>query len=419
MLRHWGWEVHEAEDGEQGMEQALLHRPDVILCDLLMPRVNGFQVCRAVRNTLELRHTRVIVLTGRDYAADRHAAADAGADEYLVKPLEFVRLQESLDRIVTHHKTTPPPPEGNGEPNGDMIPAGVHIRFWGVRGSIPTPGPSTVFFGGNTSCVEVRADNEIIILDAGSGIRPLGTSLTEEFKEQPLSITILISHTHWDHIQGFPFFMPAYNPANRVHILGYEGARAGLATTLAGQMESPYFPIALKEMPGNIVIEEQRDLAFQIGSLRVEACFVNHPGVCVGYKLCTSQGDVVYVPDNEWSMDDATLLTGPSVPCTLEQGLAQFIHGAEVLIIDAQYTREEYKKHMGWGHGCVDDVVRLAIAAKIRRLYLFHHDPAHDDRAISTMLMHARKLAADAGSDLLIEAAREGERVILRGRVPA
>src|SRR5205814_429419 len=151
------------------------------------------------------------------------------------------------------------------------------VKFWGVRGSIPTPGQTTVFFGGNTSCVEVRADGEIIILDAGSGIRPLGEALAAEFGGQPIELTLLITHTHWDHIQGFPFFMPAYEARNRVHILGYEGARAGLAATLAGQMESPYFPIALKQMPGNIVIEELKDMTFNVGKIRVDACFSNHP----------------------------------------------------------------------------------------------------------------------------------------------
>ena len=414
MLRLEDWNVLEAEDGDRGIELALKHRPDVILCDLLMPRGNGYHVCRTVREHMELRHTKIIIVTGRDFAADRQSAREAGADDYLVKPIEFKQLREVLARLAPEEKV-------GGASAVEAAVAGpveqaTRVKFWGVRGSIPTPGPSTVFFGGNTACVELRVDGELIILDAGSGIRPLGQALAEEFGERAMNITLLVSHTHWDHIQGFPFFLPAYHSRNRVRILGYEGARDGLAATLAGQMESPYFPIALKQMPGNIVIEELKEMAFNVGALRVEACFSNHPGICVGYRLQTSSGSVVYLPDNESFNEHTAETHAGALPRTIEEKLAKFIEGADVLITDAQYTAEEYKDHVGWGHGCVDDVVRFAIAGRVKRLFLFHHDPAHDDRAISGMLMHARDLATVAGSSIRIEAAREGEQFTLTPR---
>ena len=425
LLRRDGWNVIEAENGERGIELALEHRPDVILCDLLMPRINGFHVCRRVREQMELRHTKVVVMTGRDYAADRQSAEEAGVDDYLVKPIAFEELREVLKRLELGTAAgavpavAPPPPERGAavaQAAAGPVERGTRVKFWGVRGSIPTPGPSTVFFGGNTSCVELRADGELIILDAGSGIRPLGQALATEFGEQAMNITLLVTHTHWDHIQGFPFFLPAYHAKNRVHILGYEGARDGLAATLAGQMESPYFPIALKQMPGNILIEELKDMAFQVGPVRVEACFVNHPGICVGYRLFTAAGSVVYLPDNESFNEHSVEAHGSELPRTIEETLAEFVRDADVLITDAQYTAAEYRQHVGWGHGCVDDVVRFAIAARVKRLFLFHHDPEHDDRAISTMLMHARDLATAAGSSIRIEAAREGEEFTLAPR---
>ena len=427
LLRRDGWHVLEAEDGERGIAMAIEHRPDVILCDLLMPRGNGYHVCRAVREQAELRDTKFVVMTGRDYEADRQSAAEAGADDYLVKPIQFEELRAVLKKLA--------PTDGGGAAGAapakpvakeaaavavtaEPAAAGpaeraTVVKFWGVRGSIPTPGQSTVFFGGNTACVELRVDGELIILDAGSGIRPLGQALAKEFGVRPMNLTVLITHTHWDHIQGFPFFLPAYHARNQVRILGYEGARDGLAATLAGQMESPYFPIALKHMPGNIVIEELKDMVFQVGPARVEACFSNHPGMCVGYRLSTASGSVVYLPDNESLNAESAAAHGGELPRTLEENLAAFVKNADVLITDAQYTVEEYRRHVGWGHGCVDDVVRFAIAGGVKRLFLFHHDPEHDDRAISSMLMHAREMATAAGSGIRIEAAREGEQFTL------
>jgi len=306
---------------------------------------------------------------------------------------------------------------GPAKPAPAGVTQGCRVKFWGVRGSIPTPGPSTVFYGGNTSCIEVRADGEIIILDAGTGIRPLGLALVEEFKGQPLNLTLLISHTHWDHIQGFPFFLPAYNAANKLRILGYEGARAGLGTTFAGQMESPYFPIALQEMPGHIVIKELKELNFSIGGVKVQACFLNHPGICVGYRLFTSAGSVAYLPDNEpygHHPPNEEEGTGAKEPL-LEKELIEFIKDADVLILDSQYDEAEYEKHTNWGHGCVRDSVMLAQKAGVKRLYLFHHDPNHDDAFVSKLVAGARKIVAESGGTMQVEAAREGEEVILDG----
>jgi len=295
---------------------------------------------------------------------------------------------------------------------GAPVTAGMHLKFWGVRGSIPTPGEGTVKYGGNTSCLEVRIDGQIIILDAGTGLRLLGRSLMAEFGDTPLDLTLLLTHTHWDHIQGLPFFQPVYKPQNRLRILGYEGARHGLASVLTNQMETPVFPVRLGEVPANIRIEELKELDFQLGQVRVQTFFAYHPGICVGYRLSTAAGSLAFFPDNELRQENPA---APGAdPAVLEvarnenRKLLQFLAGTDVLIMDAQYDRHEYAVHAGWGHGCAETVAEFALRAGIKRLFLFHHDPDHDDAKVAEMAAQASRLVAAPGGGLQVEAAREG-----------
>jgi phosphoribosyl 1,2-cyclic phosphodiesterase/CheY-like chemotaxis protein len=417
LLGSEGWNVLEAEDGEVGLKMALEHKPNVVVCDLLMPRSNGFQFCRALNTKRSaLPSTKIVVSSGSGYATDRINALESGADEYVTKPMRAADLLALLERLAGNQEAGP-----SLEGETTFAPAGVtKVRFWGVRGSIPSPGPDTVYYGGNTSCVEVRADGELIIFDAGTGIRQLGYALKREFGERAMRLTILVSHTHWDHIQGFPFFAPAYDPKNKVRILAFEGPRKGVEATLSSQMESPYFPISMEEMPGNIQFEELKSMDFEIGSVRVKAAFMNHPGVCVGYRLHTSAGSVCYFPDNELY---GKLRRAQGVQegghtevfaRNQDEKLRDFVSGADIVISDAQYDAQEYPKHIGWGHSCADDVVEFAINSNIKQLYLFHHDPEHSDAHIAQMLAAARKRVSEAGSKMVVEAAREGLEVVLK-----
>ena len=213
---------------------------------------------------------------------------------------------------------------------------------------------------------------------------------------------------HWDHIQGFPFFAPAFHRQNRIRVLGYGGATLGVRDVLSHQMEAPCFPVSLTEMRGNLAFEELKETRFQVGPVHLSACRTDHPGACYGYRLETSGGSICYVPDSETTMADSGRHSA---------GVAEFIRDADVVILDSQYTVEEYRERVGWGHGCLDEVVQIARDACVKNLYLFHHDPSHDDEFLDKMLHRARGLAM--GSGMQVESAREGEQVLLGGPVQA
>jgi phosphoribosyl 1,2-cyclic phosphodiesterase/ActR/RegA family two-component response regulator len=412
-LKERDWTVLEAEERGTGLELSRQHPPQLVLCDLLKPRGNGPQFCRDLHQ-LDPANPCVIIATGNGYAPERFHSLEAGADEYLARPLDF----EKFSAILARRSGAPPAAAAGPGP----APGSARLKFWGVRGSIPTPGPGTAYYGGNTACVEVRVGEDIIILDSGSGIRPLGRALAAEFKSQPIHLSVLITHTHWDHIQGFPFFMPAYDPKNQITVVGFEGARQGLQSTLSSQMESPYFPITMHQMPGQVSIQEVKGLDFKVGAVPVRAQFLNHPGACTGYRLTTPGGDICYLPDVELSQrlranpeEPAAMLDTEERKFASEQDLkvVEFIRDAEVLILDSQYNAAEYRAHIGWGHSCAEDSVAFAIQANVKRLFMFHHDPDHDDEEISRMVARARRTAARRNSPVLVEAAREGFELVL------
>ena len=288
----------------------------------------------------------------------------------------------------------------------------VQIRFWGVRGSIPTPGFDTARYGGNTSCVTVEAarpaaggPTELFVLDAGSGIRVLGLSLLRE-KRLPVCAHVLLTHTHWDHIQGFPFFAPAFIPGNEITVYGAAGSEEDLQMALAGQMLHRYFPVSLDQLGASLRFAAVQPGSCEIGPAQVTVAALNHPGKTVGYRLDVDGCSVAYVTDCEPLGSLPDLQTDPEV--------LALARGADVLIHDAQYTDAEYATKVGWGHSPVGFVVDVALAAGVKKLVLFHHDPLRVDDQLDTLVEGARERAK--GSALVVEAAAEGTTIELSGQ---
>jgi phosphoribosyl 1,2-cyclic phosphodiesterase len=295
-----------------------------------------------------------------------------------------------------------------------------YIKFWGVRGSIPTPGPSTVRYGGNTPCVELKyGKDKMFILDAGSGIRELGQYMMKQKK--PIKSNILISHLHWDHIQGLPFFTPAYIPGNEFTIHAAEEADMNLSDIFYQQMNTVNFPIQFDELLAKFKFHPLFEGTYKIDGISLDTLYLNHPGYALGYKFHVNDKLIVYISDNEpfpTYPPAPQVLDGPDLSVSQyvedsNQRVINFIEEADYLIHDAQYTPEEYKTKYQWGHSPYDYTVKIALEANIKTLILFHHDPAHDDNFIDSILEAAKKISWQAGSNMKIIAAQEGLEISL------
>jgi CheY-like chemotaxis protein/phosphoribosyl 1,2-cyclic phosphodiesterase len=288
----------------------------------------------------------------------------------------------------------------------------MRVRFWGTRGSIATPGPDTLRFGGNTSCVEVTTlSGACLVLDCGTGARQLGAALMA--RKAPIAATILLSHTHWDHIQGFPFFAPLFVPGNRITVCGPEGSGRSLREVLSGQMEFTYFPVEIEQLPATIAFRELGEGTHEFEGVRVIAQFLHHPAMTLGYRIEADGAALVYLCDHEpfsetlWHGDPAAGVAD-SIVHEGDRRHARFMAGADLVIHDAQYTPEEYPAKKNWGHSTYQYAVELAVAAGVHRLVLTHHDPFHDDAFVAEIERRPRAGAARLDSPLDVRCAFEG-----------
>jgi diguanylate cyclase (GGDEF)-like protein len=280
----------------------------------------------------------------------------------------------------------------------------VYVRFWGTRGSIASPGEHTARYGGNTSCVEVRApDGTVIVLDCGTGARELGLHLVRTLPA-PMRLHLFIGHTHWDHIQGFPFFVPAFLPGAELNVYAPLGFQQSLEEAMAGQMEYSYFPVKLRDLRSRIHFTELEEGFFRVGEVLVETQYLNHTAPTIAYRMSSAGATVAYVTDHEpfWNSDDG-ILHHPG-----DQRHISFMRGADLVVHDAQYSHEEYADRLGWGHSTIEYATDVALAAGAKRLALFHHDPTREDRAMDKLEADARARVRACGGVLDVFAAREG-----------
>ena len=282
----------------------------------------------------------------------------------------------------------------------------LRIQFWGTRGSIPSPGPQTIRYGGNTPCVEVRtSEGWLVILDAGTGLRELGRSLIARANGAPINGDIFLTHAHWDHIQGLPFFGPIFQRGNRFTIWGSAALETSIDRVVRDQMSPVVFPVTFEEIDATVDFRGVTEEKCRGNGYSVQAFQVRHPGGALGYRF-TGNGSanaLVYISDNELNPTAAY-----DTPSGWRQQLVSFVRGARVLVHDTMYTVEEYDHHRGWGHSTHEDALDLALEAEVEQLVLFHHKPERTDDEVDRRVEECRAYVKRRGGALEIIAAAEG-----------
>jgi phosphoribosyl 1,2-cyclic phosphodiesterase/GAF domain-containing protein len=290
----------------------------------------------------------------------------------------------------------------------------MRVRFWGARGSLPTPGPTTVRYGGNTSCVKITTPGgSLIIIDCGTGLRQLGQHLLAN-QESPPSGHILISHTHWDHIQGVPFFRPFFASGSKWNIYAPKGMSQSLRDALAGQMQYAYFPVQLDELDAEIRYHELVEGSFQIDDVTIRTRYLNHPALTFAYRLEVEGTAIVYASDHEPHSREMADGTGEVQGEDLKH--CEFLTGADLVIHDAQYTAAEYPQKIGWGHSTVEYALAVCRRAGVRKVALTHHDPSRDDDAIDQIVERARSDLKRTSETMEVSAAAEGSTLCVKGQ---
>lgn len=355
-------------DALRGLPAAVL--PDCILMDIMMPGLDGYELCRRLRAMEPLADTKLVMMSTKAYPFDRTRAFEIGADGYFVKPLQPATFVAELERLVADTLT---------------------LTFWGVRGTMPVSRVDTARYGGNTSCVSLSfPDGRLFIFDAGTGIKALSDALMAA-KRTRIDGKIFITHPHWDHINAIPFFAPFYAQGNQFEICGPAHGDITVRELVAEQMHGVFFPVTVNEFAASISYRDLTEGTFQIGGVTVRTMLLSHPGNCLGYRLEHRGRSISYITDNELFAADSEFYSDEYV-----ERLADFVRASDALITDCTYTDEEYPRKICWGHSSVSQVADLAARARPKALYLLHHDPDQSDAVIDAKVAQIRQhLGAD------------------------
>lgn len=420
LLEAKGFVVDTAPDGEACLRKIPTFQPDLVVLDLMMPKVHGLEIVRVLKAFHRTQSIGIIVCSAKDYKTDRERLRDLGVHDFIAKPFDPAVFVSSVVGFFSPEAAHDRPA---AEPSRVQTRASVYrpqpcvkthlLRLWGTRGSTPVSHPLFLKHGGNTPCLSLQTGDELIVLDAGTGIRELGQWL---LRSSIRRVHLFIGHTHWDHIQGFPFFAPAYHPDFELVIYGASGFGKDLKAIFQGQLDRDYFPVQLEDMKSRMTFVTLRDSPVVFGEVSVHWEYVNHPGAAVGFKLEVGGRSVAYITDNEFLEGYTGSPVGLSAdhPVVVPyQSVIDFVTGVDVLIHEAQYTAEDYPAKIGWGHSSVPNACVLAKLAGVSKWIVTHHDPAYDDPTLDEKLLLTARILEEMGSPVVVSNAYDGLEIPL------
>ena len=374
LLEGRGHEASIITDPEEALASIPADPPDCVLLDILMPGMDGLEVCSRLRAMPRLSGMRVVMCTAKAFDSDRRRATEIGADGYIVKPIREGPFFETLERVISNQ---------------------LEFTFWGIRGTVPRPGPETLRYGGNTSCVSMEFPRgQLFVFDAGNGIKVLGDSLMK--RGERLTGKIFLSHPHWDHINTLPFFVPLYVRGNEWEILGSPHGSITVKDMVNAQMDGVFFPVTTREFGAKLDFRDLREGTYEFDEISVRTMLLAHPGNCLGYRVSMDGRSVCYITDNELSSPLSDTHTAE-----YEERLLEFVRGTDALIIDTNYLDDEYESKVGWGHSSVTQVANFAHRAEVKTLYPFHHDYAHDDDTIDRKFDQIQEILRSSDTEVV------------------
>jgi CheY-like chemotaxis protein/phosphoribosyl 1,2-cyclic phosphodiesterase len=402
VLEKAGFQTDVAFDGEQCLEKVASFKPDLVVMDIMMPRIHGLAALRRIKADPATSAIGVIICTAKTYKPDEEQALTDGAFAVVAKPLkpeellakvrEYFQLASAEGKVVVSQTETGTvaymPPTAAGE---------ARVRIWGTRGSIPVSGNRYARYGGNTSCATIERGDDLVILDAGSGIRDLGFELA---RKGPSRIHLFIGHTHWDHIQGFPFFVPAFIPGFEIVLYAAPGFGKDLESIFRGQLDSDYFPVQLEDMRAKLEFKQLTEGPVNVGGLKVHWEFTQHPGATLGFKVETGDKSICYITDNEFLkgyLGHPLAAEADEAALAPYRKLIDFVSGSDIFFGEAQYTNKEYADKIGWGHSSLSNACLLAKLCKLRDWVIVHHDPQNGDETLEENLNQVRRIATEIG----------------------